>query len=149
MRSTSIWEERIWEKVKIYKSNIDVGAVSSDHKISSLNFSGSSSVVIVLCRTSNVNFGIISIRHNISYNGRMVSTSIWEERIWEKVKILKSNLDAVSISHCFESIIEVNVFVGSIVLWSNSNGVSWSIGFEFITNVNILLLSWNNSHYRS
>ena len=146
MGSTDIWEERTWEKVKILKSNIDIGTVSSHHNVSSLDNSGSICVVIVLCRNSDVKSGLVSITHKISYCGSMVSTDVWEEGILE---ILESNLDAVSISHCFESIFEVNVLVGSVVLWCNTDDVSWSIGFKFITKFDILLLSWNNIHHGS
>ena len=146
MGSTDVWEERIWEKLKILKSNIDIGTVSFHHNISSLDNSGSICVVIVLCRNSDVKSGWVSLIHKISYCGSMISTDVWEVWILE---ILESNLDAVSISHCFESIIEVNVLVGSVVLWGDADDVSWSIGFKFIAKVDVLLLSWNNIHHRS
>ena len=84
-RTIFIWEERIWEKVKILKPNINDSIVALAHNISSCYSPVSSIVVDILSSRSNVNFGSITLGHNIPSFCFFGSSFIWEERIWEKV----------------------------------------------------------------
>jgi len=144
-RSPFVWKERIRHIKKILKSNIDASTISTVHYISSGNTSISISVIKVVCRSSNIDICTISLVHNITCLNYAWSSNIGNVRI----KIKKSNMDFVSISHWCESVGKIDLLVGSIVLRSNLNVISISICLEFISNWNDLLLSWNNSKDRS
>ena len=121
------------------KCNIEYSAWSLNHNISKL-CAHCSSVIVNVSSSSNIESSIVSLGHNITQFNSFVSIFIWKVRL----KILETDLNIVSVSHCFESIVEVNVFVSSIVLRGNCDSVSWSVCFECVSDVNVLFLSWND-----